>query len=799
MNTHNVNPNNEPTLDAGDTFDYDFATGTFTKVLPVGSEPAQGAYLVVDGGGYLYTKNNPYLTFFSTADLKWKKIEDGTNTLESGRYTIGALTAAKTISAHSLEDNESAKIVDIDGVFDTFPLTLDLGGSISFIGGDGKPATETMPFTLSQAGDDYTLIRRGNDWQLDDDAAISQPAGSSWATSGEKHEGSHGGFFADGPHSIPFTFVNKGDGDKLLVVKTVASYDGVVDVLVGTTAGADDLGNIDDITPGNIGSRLTLKDLVDGQTYHVTITADADADTEAIEWCVVDPFYLQDIPDNSSHANSYARIFPQGEPFDLTTWENPSDLTLVLVLADGPSTVIYGNFTNPQTLEIPDLKTGFFKLEGDGWFPVAEESSEFYRELSSWNINGTNTRIHLPELQGNVEVVAVEDTEAGANRYIWKDTDLPIDGPRYAHFRVRLDPANTTSMMFRAARPSNPSELIVDLATGETFVDQNGAAPVPVVMRKHVTPDFGEYLVQFPKLDGATLWQLYPAAGPNGITNRNGYDAASIGKVYLEFLDTNASPMPTGNPLYDWFFENYSILATDRGSIVPYAGIEGMGVEFVDASGDNYVVIGDPFEINQPTFKASFDIRKETSGNSFYVDLRDVNNELNRHVFNPTTGASQFTGTGGGTATVKDNVDRWHVEIEFNVPLQGEHRVDIVSDWVSGGGNVGSTVLYDYRLFALDSLVDAPVDENYIDIGNKRMQWGVVEGAGLRTVILPEPFADDQYVVVPGSGFAGGAANRIASFDQDSRTTTQFDVTALTTTGADSAAPIFWTAVGLKP
>ena len=417
MNTHNVNPNNEPTLYAGDTFDYDFATGTFTKVLPVGSEPAQGSYLVVDGGGYLYTKNNPYLTFFSTADLKWKKIEDGTNTLESGRYTIGALTAAKTISAHSLEDNESAKILDIDGVFGTFPLTLDLGGSISYIGGDGEPATETMPFTLSQAGDDYTLIRRGNDWQLDDDAAISQPAGSSWATSGEKHEGSHGGFFADGPHSIPFTFVNKDDGDKLLVVKTVASYDGIVDVLVGTTAGADDLANIDDITPGNIGSRLILKDLVDGQTYHVTITADGDADTEAIEWCVIDPFYLPVIPDNSSHANAYARIFPEGEPFDLTTWENPRDLTLVLILADGPATVIYGNFMDPQTLELPDLKTGFFKFEGDGWFPVSDEHNPLTLSSSAiaagYSLNAQE--LSVPSLD---TIATVRPLDTTANREI---------------------------------------------------------------------------------------------------------------------------------------------------------------------------------------------------------------------------------------------------------------------------------------------------------------------------------------------------------------------------------------------
>ena len=221
---------------------------------------------------------------------------------------------------------------------------------------------------------------------------------STWATSGEKHEGTAGPYFANGPHTDAFTFVNKGDGDKLLVVKTDASYDGVVDVIVGTSIGADDLANIDDITPGNVGSRETLKSLVDGETYYVTVTGDADADTETIEWCVVDPFYLQDIPDNSSHANSYARIFPEGEPFDLTTWENPRNLTLVSILADGPATVIYGNFMDPQTLEIPDLKTGIFKFEGDGWFLLTEENAEQPNQLLTPSSTGLHLiRTHKPD------------------------------------------------------------------------------------------------------------------------------------------------------------------------------------------------------------------------------------------------------------------------------------------------------------------------------------------------------------------------------------------------------------------
>jgi len=523
---------------------------------------------------------------------------------------------------------------------------------------------------------------------------------SNWASSGAKHEGSVGGYFANGPHVNAFTFTNEGAGDKLLVVKTSASYDGVVDVLVGTTAGADDLANIDDITPGNIGSRTMLEGLEDGVEYHVTVTADADADTESIEWCVVDPFYIPEIPDNRAHANEYDRIIPNTKPFDFTTWENPNDLTLALIFAEGETEIVYGHFQNPQTLTLQDLETRLFEFSGLGWFPVVEDSSQLYRELSSWTVNGTSTRIHKPELIGNVEVVGVEDTETGATRYIWKETDLPLDGPRYVRLRVRINAANTTSMMFRAARPSNPCELIIDLATGEAHTDQSGTAPIPVVFPGHITSDFAEYLVRFPKLEDATLWQFYPAVGPNGITNRNGYAPASVGRVDLELLTTNAAPEATGNALYQWFFENYPVLGTDRGSVLPYSGIEGKGVEFKDAGNDNFVIIGDTFQINEPTFRVSLDIRKETNGNSFYTDLRDVNNELNRLVFNPTSGNHSFTGTGGGTATARDDGDRWHVEIEFNVPLQGDHRVDIVSDWTAGGGSQSSMVLYDFRLFA---------------------------------------------------------------------------------------------------
>ena len=118
----------------------------------------------------------------------------------------------------------------------------------------------------------------------------------SFSISGAKHEGIAGPFFAGSAGTVPFTFINDGAGDKVLIVDTPASYDGVVDVHVGRSVGDDSLANIDDITPGNFGVRVVLKDLQHGEEIHVTFINDADASTEEIKWCVRDPFFV--VPEN---------------------------------------------------------------------------------------------------------------------------------------------------------------------------------------------------------------------------------------------------------------------------------------------------------------------------------------------------------------------------------------------------------------------------------------------------------------------------------------------------------------------
>ena len=147
---------------------------------------------------------------------------------------------------------------------------------------------------------------------------------------------------------------------------------------------------------------------------------------------------------------------------------------------------------------------------------------------------------------------------------------------------------------------------------------------------------------------------------------------------------------------FDWYFQ-----PSDFGDILPhYSAKNGLGVELRDAGNDNYLLRGRDFEINEPTFAIDFIVRKETVSDRLYIDLRDANNLLNRLFFNPVAGTFTFAGSNGGTANVENLDDRWRVFVEFNAPLQGTHRVDIVADHSIGGVTQGSNVFYSFDLFA---------------------------------------------------------------------------------------------------
>ena len=247
---------------------------------------------------------------------------------------------------------------DADPAVNTVTLTNPAGADFTGVKADDT-AFAVANMVVDRRGNKVTITRTAS--EADYNVTVVPVAASNdiqWATSGEKHEGSAGPFFASGTASTtPFTFENVGDGDKLLVVKTSASYDGVVDVHVGTTAGANDLADIDDIVPGNIGERVVLKGLTDGTTYHVTVLADGAADTARIEWCVVDPFRV--VENDSSYANRYTHLIESGA-IDLTTYTGGH--AKITIESVGTTVVTYGRFNAPETITIEDGDTLDFNI-----------------------------------------------------------------------------------------------------------------------------------------------------------------------------------------------------------------------------------------------------------------------------------------------------------------------------------------------------------------------------------------------------------------------------------------------------
>jgi len=374
------------------------------------------------------------------------------------------------------------------------------------------------------------------------------------------------------------------------------------------------------------------------------------------------------------------------------------NLTLDIDVAAGQ--FVDGNGLVGNLVISPGDSYTLVKMAGDHWMITARypetPTSELYRELSTWTKNGTATILHPPQVIDNVEVVGIEDTEAGAQRYFLKTTDTPSDGNRYLHFRVRLDATNTHSMMIRAGRSSNVAEFNVSLDNGAHLLTRVGNVRLPEVVRQHVTENFAEFLVRMPEIANSDTWQLYPSVGPNGMTSRSDYAASTVGATYFEFLDTNAAPpTETWNPVYQWFTDYF--LPSNTTDIWNYNGVEGSGVELRDISGSNSIISGgSTIAMPDDTFALTYEIRKETNNKTILIDLRDAGNVLTRLTFNTTTGVWSFTG-GAGTATIRDLGDRWLVQAVFDILVPGDHTMNILPDF---GGGQDHAVIYRFDLFS---------------------------------------------------------------------------------------------------
>ena len=363
---------------------------------------------------------------------------DSTFTIDNTKYTGGQVLVFSNSSNHALT---VTGVTFVDGP--TNSGSMDVG-----------------------RGETLTIIRySGGFWAV---LARNTGTGSSnFSIAGEKHSGSVAGFFANGPHTNPFTFDNVGAGDKVLVVTTPASYDGVVDVHVGTTAGGNDLADIAEITPGNFGERVLLEGLEDGVTYHVTILADADADTEQIDWCVVDPFY--DAPESPNVENEYDRISVDGN-FDLTTYDSGRVGGITLTSSIGRVTITYGSPLNPQTLILEDGESETFTFNGvTGWMPIVDTSGLSNPLFHTFNEDWTKTSVSFSPYVDKFGV-GVKIQDIATFNSLTRSPDFDLTGP------------NTTSV-FEIRKESNSKNILIDLVSASpvartTFNPTTGAASI---------------------------------------------------------------------------------------------------------------------------------------------------------------------------------------------------------------------------------------------------------------------------------------------------------------------------------
>ena len=59
---------------------------------------------------------------------------------------------------------------------------------------------------------------------------------------------------------------------------------------------------------------------------------------------------IQALIDDAVSRGEYDRLFQSDISSNFITWDNPNELTLVLLFADGDTEVTFGNFQTPQTL-----------------------------------------------------------------------------------------------------------------------------------------------------------------------------------------------------------------------------------------------------------------------------------------------------------------------------------------------------------------------------------------------------------------------------------------------------------------
>lgn len=95
----------------------------------------------------------------------FSEIGDTVSHIKQGNHYITTLSGPITISTHDLSNGDSFRITDPLSQLTANPITLDLGGSVSYVDANGSQ-TQAMPFILDVDNIDVTFVKDGADWLL---------------------------------------------------------------------------------------------------------------------------------------------------------------------------------------------------------------------------------------------------------------------------------------------------------------------------------------------------------------------------------------------------------------------------------------------------------------------------------------------------------------------------------------------------------------------------------------------------------------------------------------------------------
>jgi hypothetical protein len=160
-----------------------------------------------------------------------------------------------------------------------------------------------------------------------------------------------------------------------------------------------------------------------------------------------------------------------------------------------------------------------------------------------------------------------------------------------------------------------------------------------------------------------------------------------------------------------------------------------------------------------------------------------------------------INGNSSATGSGESSVSSGGFDRDYNTKFAGNHTHDI-----TGGGDIETNPLN--RAYQLYTIIDTynqvieasalPTSDNaasgYMDIGDMRMQWGVVAAGNNTSITLPAAMSDANYSVV-----ATSESNR-GSVDVNAKTSTNFTINHQ---GHDNQAALSgsvnWQVMGLKP